>query len=226
MKSADQATAAELSAAKGMDPRPEVDVDDAAAEARRRSVLATDFGDLYDLYQHRVYVWCLRIVRNPDDAEDLRQEVFLVLFRKIDTYRGQSAFSTWLYRLATNVALMRLRRKVLPETSVDEILETHEGAINPHLELKNSVRAQTALAERVDLQRLYDQMPHGYRKALFLHCGEEYTHSEIAGLTGCSIGASKSQLHKARKQFRQLLEGGKAKGSVSARMRLTASGKE
>jgi RNA polymerase sigma-70 factor, ECF subfamily len=201
-----------------MRSRPMVVIDDATAQARRRSVLATDFEALYELYQHRVFMWCLRVVRNADDAEDLRQEVFLVLFRKIDMYRGQSAFSTWLYRLATNVALMRVRRKVLPQTSVDEILETHEGAINPRLELKDSVRAQTSLATRVDLQRIYDQMPSGYRKALLLHDSEEYTHLEISELTGWTTGTSKSQLYKARQRIRLLFEGGQGKAIRTRRL--------
>jgi RNA polymerase sigma-70 factor, ECF subfamily len=224
MEITDADTPGELAVLKGMRmrPRPVVVIDDATAQERRRSVLATDFEALYERYHRRVFLWCLRVVRNADEAEDLRQDVFLLLFRKIDTYRGQSAFSTWLYRLATNVALMRVRKKVLPQTSVDEILETGEGAINPRLELKNSDRAQTALAARVDLQRMYEQMPSGYRKALFLHDSEEYTHPEISVIIGCSIGTSKSQLHKARKRIRMLLEGG---GKVSSqRCLLAASG--
>jgi RNA polymerase sigma-70 factor, ECF subfamily len=228
MKITNANTAGERTVLKGMGMRPRrmTVIDDAAAQARRRSVLATDFEALYELYQRRVFMWCLRVVRNMDDAEDLRQDVFLVLFRKIDTYRGQSAFSTWLYRLATNVALMRVRRKVLPQTSVDEILETYEGAINPRMELKNSDRAQTALATRVDLQRMFEQMPSGYRKALFLHDSEEYTHPEISVMTGCSIGTSKSQLHKARQRFRLLLERGAAKEKPVSTLRRRHTGRK
>jgi RNA polymerase sigma-70 factor (ECF subfamily) len=146
-----------------------------------------------------------------EDAEDLTQDAFLLLCRKINTYRGESAFSTWLYRLATNIALMRLRRKTLPQTSLDEILETHEGAINPRQELRTSDRALAASVARVDLERMFDQMPGGYRKAFFLHDSEDYSHPEIAELTGWAIGTSKSQLHKARRRLRELLECGRGK---------------
>ena len=120
----------------GSTPGVRVVTDEARAQARRGNVLAADIEAIYDQYRHRVYVWCLRIARNVEDAEDLTQDTFLLLCRKINTYRGESAFSTWLYRLATNIALMRLRRKTLPQAPLDEILETHEGAINPRQELR------------------------------------------------------------------------------------------
>ena len=127
--------------------------DEAKVQERRRNVLAADIEAIYEQYRHRVFSWCLRIARNVEDAEDLTQDAFLLLCRKINTYRGESAFSTWLYRLATNIALMRLRRKSLPQTSLDEILETHEGAINPRQELKTSDRTLAASVARVDLER-------------------------------------------------------------------------
>ncbi|MGA2983064.1 MAG: RNA polymerase sigma factor [Terriglobia bacterium] len=180
--------------------------DEAKAQARRRSVLSTDFDAIYKQYRRRVFLWCLRIARNAEDAEDLTQDAFLTLCRKINTYRGESAFSTWLYRLTTNIALMRLRRKTLPQTSLDEILEAHEGAINPRQEIKSFDRTLAASVARVDLERMVDQMPGGFRKAFFLHDSEDYSHPEIAELTGWSIGTSKSQLHRARRRLRKLLE--------------------
>ena len=160
-----------------------------------------------------------------EDAEDLTQDAFLLLCRKINTYRGESAFSTWLYRLATNLALMRLRRKTLPQTSLDEILEAHEGAINPRQELKTSDRALAASVARVDLERMFDQMPGGFRKAFFLHDSEDYSHPEIAELTGWSIGTSKSQLHKARRRLQKLLECERGKASRASRSRDVRAGK-
>ena len=183
------------------------------------------FEDIYEQYRHRVYSWCLRIARNVEDAEDLTQDAFLLLCRKINTYRGESAFSTWLYRLATNIALMRLRRKTLPQTSLDEILEAHEGAINPRQELKTSDRALAASIARVDLERMFDQMPGGFRKAFFLHDSEDYSHPEIAELTGWSIGTSKSQLHKARRRLRKLLECERGKVIRASRSRDVRAGK-
>ena len=193
-------------------------------EARRQSVLATDFEAIYEQYRPRVYSWCLRIARNVEDAEDLTQDAFLVLSRKISTYRGESAFSTWMYRLATNLALMRLRRKALPQTSLDEVLETHEGAINPRQEIKTSDRALVASIARVDLERMFDQMPGGFRKAFFLHDSEDYSHPEIAELTGWSIGTSKSQLHRARRRLRKLLECGPRKPSRTAKRHSVRAG--
>jgi RNA polymerase sigma-70 factor (ECF subfamily) len=192
----------------GLRPRLSVPIDEAKAEARRRNVLATDIGVIYEQYRHRVFLRCLRIVRNVEDAEDLTQDAFLLLYRKINTYRGESAFSTWLYRLVTNIALMRLRRKTLPQTSLDEILETHEGAIDPRREVKTFGRALAASITLVDLERSFDQMPDGFRKALFLHDGEDYSHREIAEFTGWAVGTSKAQLCRARRRLRELLECG------------------
>ena len=218
MKTKDAGTAEELAVLKekGIRPGPGIFVDDATVQARRQRVLATGIEQIHEEYSRRVYSWCLRIVRNVEDAEDLTQDAFLLLCRKINTYRGESAFSTWLYRLVTNVALMRRRKKILPQTPLDDILETRQGAINPCQELKYSVRAMAAAVARVDLERMYDQMPSGYRKAFFLHDSEDYTHPEIAAITGWSVGTSKSQLHRARKRLRNLIERGQVKASRSA----------
>ena len=210
----------------GLRPGLSVAIDAAKAAARRRNVLATDIGVIYEQYRHRVFLWCLRIARNTEDAEDLAQDAFLVLYRKINTYRGESAFSTWLYRLTTNIALMRLRRKTLPQTSLDEILEAHEGAINPRQEIKTFDRALAASVARVDLERMFDQMPGGFRKAFFLHDSEDYSHPEIAELTGWSIGTSKSQLHRARRRLRKLLECGPGKARCTSTSRGFREGKK
>jgi RNA polymerase sigma-70 factor, ECF subfamily len=190
----------------GTQPPLSVVTDEARARARRRNILSTDFQAIYELYRRRVFLWCLHIARNVEDAEDLTQDAFLLLFRKINTYRGESAFSTWLYRLTTNIALMRLRRKTLPQTSLDEILEAHEGSIRPIRELKTFDLALAASIARVDLGRALEQMPEGFKTAFFLHDSEEYSHAEVAELTGWSMGTSKSQLHKARRRLRQLLK--------------------
>ncbi len=189
----------------GTRPRLGLATDEARARARRRHILSTDFQAIYELYQRRVFLWCLRIARNVEDAEDLTQDAFLLLFRKINTYRGESAFSTWLYRLATNISLMRLRRKTFSQVPLDEVLDIQEGAINPCYELRAFDLTLAALIARVDLGRALPQMPGGFKTAFFLHDSEDYSHSEIAELTGWSTGTSKSQLHKARRWLRQLL---------------------
>ncbi len=144
------------------------------------------------------------MVGNVAEAEDLAQEAFLQLHRKIATFRGDSAFSTWLHRLAVNVVLMQLRRKGLPLVSLDEAMEPapqegpgrHFGA--PDLTLAGAI-------DRLALARAIDNLPAGYRLIFILHDIEGYEHNEIASMLDCSIGNSKSQLHKARLKLRDAL---------------------
>jgi RNA polymerase sigma-70 factor (ECF subfamily) len=149
---------------------------------------------------------CLRMVSNPAAAEDLAQEAFLQLFRKIQTFRGESAFSTWLHRLTVNVVLMRLRRKNVIETSLDELAEQDEGSGSPPREVGTPDLKLTGSVDRVNLDRAVAQLPPGYRAVFLLHDVEGYEHNEIADMMGCSIGNSKSQLHKARTRLRELLQ--------------------
>jgi RNA polymerase sigma-70 factor (ECF subfamily) len=169
-----------------------------------------DFERAYRTYSRRVYSKCLHMVGNEAEAEDLTQEVFLQLFRKLDTFRGESAFSTWLYRLAVNVVLMRLRRKSLRTCVLEEVLELKEGIFSLQQILGAPDRALTAALDRLNLQRAVAQMPAGYKQVFFLHYVEGYGHREIARLLGFSIGTSKSQLYKARVRLRQLLRGGES----------------
>jgi RNA polymerase sigma-70 factor (ECF subfamily) len=150
------------------------------------------------------------MVGNEAEAEDLTQEVFLQLFRKMDSFRGESAFSTWLYRLAVNVVLMRLRRKSLATTSLEGVLELKEGVFSLHQVLGAPDRALTTAVDRLNLQRAVAQMPDGYKQVFFLHYVEGYRHREIAQILGSSIGTSKSQLFKARVRLRQLLHMGQS----------------
>ena len=108
---------------------------------------AAAFEFLYALHGRRVYALCLRMVREPSDAEDLMQEAFLQLFRKIGTFRGESAFSTWLHRMTVNVVLMRLRKKTLPATSLDEVTDPDDETGGPRKDvgapdLKRAARAR------------------------------------------------------------------------------------
>jgi RNA polymerase sigma-70 factor (ECF subfamily) len=146
------------------------------------------------------------MVGNPAAAEDLAQEAFLQLFRKIQTFRGESAFSTWLHRLTVNVVLMRLRRKNVIETSLDELAEQDESSGSPPREVGTPDLKLTGSVDRVNLDRAVAQLPPGYRAVFLLHDVEGYEHNEIADMMGCSIGNSKSQLHKARTRLRELLQ--------------------
>ena len=162
------------------------------------------------IYQHhcgRVYALCLRMLRDPVEAEDLVQEVFIQLFRKIHTFRGESAFSTWLHRLTANLVLMRLRRKRPVSISLDEITGSEEENGKPRQEIGGPDARLSGLVDRVTLQSAIAQLPSGYREIFVLYDVQGYEHSEIAQILGRSIGNSKSQLHKARKRLHELLHG-------------------
>lgn len=167
---------------------------------------AAAFEQLYRLHSRRVYALCLRMVGNTAEAEDLAQEAFLQLFRKIHTFRGESAFSTWLHRLAVNVVLMKLRKKTLPETSLEETTEPDEETGGPRRDIGGPDALLTGSIDRVNLERAVEQLPPGYKTVFVLHDVQGYEHNEIAEIMGCSIGNSKSQLHKARLRLRELLQ--------------------
>ncbi len=166
---------------------------------------AAAFERLYQLHNRRVYSLCLRMVGNTAEAEDLTQEAFLQLFRKIATFRGESAFSTWLHRLAVNVVLMKLRKKSGKETSLEQVTDPDEESGTPRRDFGTlDVRLSGSL-DRVNLQRAVEQLPPGYKAVFVLHDVQGFEHNEIAQIMGCSIGNSKSQLHKARMRLRDLL---------------------
>lgn len=166
---------------------------------------AAAFERLYQLHNRRVYSLCLRMVSNTAEAEDLTQEAFLQLFRKIATFRGESAFSTWLHRLSVNVVLMKLRRKSGTETSLEQVTEPDEDSGTPRRDFGGPDIRLSGSIDRVNLQRAVDQLPPGYKAVFVLHDVQGYEHNEIAEIMGCSIGNSKSQLHKARMRLRGLL---------------------
>jgi len=162
------------------------------------------FARIYALNKRRVYSLCLRMVGNVSEAEDLTQEAFLQLHRKIATFRGDSAFSTWLHRLAINVVLMHLRKKSLTLISLDEAMEpsAEEG---PGRSFGTADLNLSGSIDRMVLERAIADLPPGYRLIFILHDIEGYEHNEIATLLDCSIGNSKSQLHKARLKLREAL---------------------
>jgi RNA polymerase sigma-70 factor (ECF subfamily) len=181
---------------------------EAQAIERAKTGDAEAFEVLYNLHKRRVYSLCLRMTANTAQAEDLTQEAFLQLFRKIGTFRGESAFSTWLHRMAVNVVLMHLRKKGLPVVSLEETIETEEDTPRKELGAQDPVLAGSV--DRLQLQRAVEDLPPGYRTIFVLHDVEGYEHNEIARLVGCSIGNSKSQLHKARMKLREYLKTSRA----------------
>ena len=137
---------------------------------------------------------------NPTDAEDMTQEVFIQLYRKIGTFRGESAFTTWLHRLTVNQVLMHLRRRGA------RFEETTEEGDMRHVMQQGTEHPQAMpIFDRIALDQAIAQLPAGYRTVFVLHDVEGYEHEEIAALLGCSVGTSKSQLHKARMKLRSLL---------------------
>lgn len=162
------------------------------------------FETLYHLHKKRVYSLCLRMTGSTAEAEDLTQEAFMQLFRKISTFRGESAFTTWLHRLTVNVVLMHLRKKVPDQISIDETVEGAEETAPPR-ELEDKDIRLAGSIDRVNLERAISKLPTGYRTIFLLHDVEGYEHNEIAEILGCSIGNSKSQLHKARMRLRVLV---------------------
>ncbi len=155
--------------------------------------------------QHKGYVYriCLRITHDRADAEDLTQDVFLQVFRKISTFRGDSAFLTWIHRVALNVALQHLRRKT--PLAGAEPLEAQTGN-SLKWEIPATDDTLVGLVDRIVLEQSVGQLPRGYRRTFRLHDIEGYDHKEIARLLQCSVGNSKSQLHKARLKLRSRLK--------------------
>ena len=190
-----------------MSPRkPSGELTEAEAIQRAQRGDLGAFERLYYLHKGRVYSLCLRMLGNSAEAEDMTQEAFLQLFRKVKTFRGESAFSTWLHRLAVNVVLMHLRKKGVPVVSLEEPSEIDEDEAPPR-EFGSEDLVLAGSLDRVVLERLIQKLPPGYRLIFTLHDVEGYEHNEIAEMLNCSIGNSKSQLHKARLRLRELLRG-------------------
>jgi len=162
------------------------------------------FSQLYLLHKKRVFNVCLKMVRDFSLAEDLTQETFLQLHRKLASFRRESLFTTWLHRMTFNIVLMRLRKRVLPVVSLDHMMtsipEDYAGRDFGTCDI-----SQTGAVDRITLQRAVNTLPPGYRKIFLLHDVHGLEHREIAAIQGCSLGNSKSQLYKARRAMRRLL---------------------
>jgi len=161
------------------------------------------FEALYHAYERRVYLLCVRMTGDSSEAEDLTQETFLQIFRKISTFRNESAFTTWLHRVAVNVVLMHHRKKRLPLVPFE--YADHSGDEPVRREYGEEDRTLLGLIDRILIRRAIRQLPEGRRAVLVLHDLEGYRHTEIATLQDCSIGNSKSQLSRARCNMRELL---------------------
>jgi len=188
----------------GLYPRnPPIAGEAAAIEAAQKGDPEA-FATLYNLHKRRVYTLCLRMLGNVSEAEDMTQNAFLHLFRKLGSFRGESAFSTWLHRLTVNLVLMQLRKKGLSLVSLEETVSS-SGDDAPRHDFGSRDPVLVGSVDRVTLQRAVAALPPGYRTVFVLHDVEGFEHNEIAAMLDCSTGNSKSQLHKARLKLRELL---------------------
>lgn len=161
------------------------------------------FASLFHAHKARIYSICLRMTNNTAEAEDLTQDAFMQVFRKLATFRGDSALSTWLYRIAVNTVLMHFRKKALRQVSLDE--PYNQDARQVRREYGSKDDRLSGCVDRIALTRAIRELPDGYRTIFLLHEVEGYEHQEIAELLDCSVGNSKSQLHKAKLRIRELL---------------------
>ena len=169
-----------------------------ARKAATGSVAAFEL--IYGRYHRRTYSLCLRMTQSATEAEDLTQEVFIQLFRKVGSFRGDSAFSTWLHRMTVNQVLMHFRKRGVKNEKTTDDGEMPEQVVRG-TENQNKMR----VVDRIALDKAISQLPNGYRTVFVLHDVEGYEHEEIANMLKLSVGTSKSQLHKARLKLRKLL---------------------
>ncbi|MGC2195492.1 MAG: sigma-70 family RNA polymerase sigma factor [Terriglobales bacterium] len=162
------------------------------------------FASLFHLHKHRVYAVILRMTKNTAEADDLTQDAFIQVFRKLSTFRGESALSTWLHRIAVTTALMHFRRQAPRQVSLDEPGDQDALSLPKREYGRHDDQLRSSL-DRIALARALESLPHGYRTIFELHEIKGYGHREIASLLQCSIGNSKSQLHKAKERMRECL---------------------
>jgi RNA polymerase sigma-70 factor, ECF subfamily len=196
------------------------EINQLTAEPERDLVTRAKEGDdeafaiLFDRHKKRVYSLCLRMTGNIPEAEDLAQDAFIQVFRKLETFRGDSAFSTWLYRVVVNTVLMKLRKRSPRQVSLDEPVQMESSSV-PRDVSCGDARLLGAV-DRIALIRAIQKLPTGCRTIFLLHEVEGYEHNEIASMLHCSVGNSKSQLHKARLRIREILQARPHEASAAA----------
>ena len=171
------------------------DAADLVRRAQRDDRIA--FDALYSQHVGRVYAVCLRMCASRPEAERLTQDVFVKAWQNLKSFRGDSAFGSWLYRLAVNV--------VLQDSRTTRRRDAHITVL-PEPEMFENLRGAAAHDDdRMDLERAIASLPPGARQALVLHDIEGYKHEEIANMTGTTVGSVKAQLHRARRLMRERL---------------------
>ena len=164
------------------------------------------FETLYQQHAGRLYNLAYRMAGTAGDAEDLLQEIFLIAYRKLGSFRGESSLGTWLYRLAMNHCLDVLRSRQSRMGQQTESLD-EEGTMEP------SAAPAFGAVNRIDLERAIGRLPHACRAAFLLHDVEGFGHHEVGAILGISEGTSKSQVHKARLRIRAYLTQPRTEGA-------------
>jgi RNA polymerase sigma-70 factor, ECF subfamily len=161
------------------------------------------FAALFNQHKRRVYSLCLNMSKDVAEAEDLTQDAFIRVYRKLNTFRGESRFSTWLYRIAVNTVLANFRKSRSEMLTFDRDIQ-----VDSSFERQEAGRGDAQLlgaVDRITLLRAIEELPPGCRTVFILHDVEGYEHHEVAEMLGCSIGNSKAQLHNARLKIRKRL---------------------
>ena len=162
---------------------------------RAKRADARAFEALYRLHVDKVYGLCLRMTGNVSEAEDCTQEAFILAWNKMTKFRGDSAFSTWLHRIAVNAVLGRIRKSKREHDRIQAVADTEGTRV-----------ATSDTGELRDLTDAVDRLPEGARHVFVLHGVYGYTHDEAAGMLGIATGTSKAQMHRARRLLVQQLK--------------------
>jgi RNA polymerase sigma-70 factor, ECF subfamily len=178
------------------------------------------FGELISRYESKVYSLALRMVRNPEDAEDVLQDTFLRAYRGIKSFQGASTFSTWIYRITANSALMRLRKKQLPTVSIEDADE-RETPVNIADWTPGPVEQLLSQELQHEMDEAIEALPPEFRQVFILRDVEEMSNAEVAEILDLSVAAVKSRLHRARLKVRNRLAG---YFSDSAKLKRSAMG--
>lgn len=195
---------------------PDAPLPEAQVIERAQRGDASAFERIYHRYSPRVFAVCLRIVGNIAAAEDLTQEAFILVLRKIRSFRGDSAFSTWLHRIAVNLSLMRLRRNPARETSLDTPVNANAESSRLHAQFSSADPQLSSSLDRLHLERALARLRPSQKLVVVLHDIQGYKHSEIASMLDWSVGNSKSHLHRARSRLRELLVADSAVASATS----------
>ncbi|HSQ61245.1 MAG TPA: sigma-70 family RNA polymerase sigma factor [Acidobacteriota bacterium] len=178
------------------------------------------FGELVERYESKVYSLGIKMLRNPEDAEDVLQDTFLRAYRGLKSFKGNSTFSTWIYRITANSALMRLRKKQLPTVSIEDADE-REAPINIADWAPGPVEQLLNEETRRAMNDAIESLPPEFGQVFVLRDVEGLSNAEVAEILDLSVAAVKSRLHRARLKVRNRLthffNDVRARGTMGAR---------